>query len=115
MAELRQISYPLVSPRFVPKFVPKRAPIAKEPKSHQRAQTMSSTVRHCCWGTPAHVGQPRVRDRHPAGRYEPWARKRDKVFKGQDRQGTPAAFLDGQPVASAVLDDPQTLGELVRC
>jgi hypothetical protein len=48
------------------------------------------------------------------GRYEPWARKRDKVFRGQDRQGTPAAFLDGQPVAPAVLDDPQTLGELVR-
>jgi hypothetical protein len=48
------------------------------------------------------------------GRYEPWARKCDKVFKDQDRQGTPAAFLDGQPVASEVLYDPQTLGELVR-
>jgi protein-disulfide isomerase len=48
------------------------------------------------------------------GRYELWARKRDKVFKGQDRQGTPAAFLDGQPVAAEVLYDPQTLGELVR-
>jgi hypothetical protein len=27
---------------------------------------------------------------------------------------TPAAFLDGQLVASEVLYDPQTLGELVR-
>ena len=48
------------------------------------------------------------------GRYEPWARKRDKVFKHQDRHGTPAAFLDGQPVTAAVLYDPQALGELVR-
>jgi protein-disulfide isomerase len=48
------------------------------------------------------------------GRFEPWARKCDKVFKDQDRHGTPAAFLDGQPVASEVLYDPQTLGELVR-
>jgi hypothetical protein len=48
------------------------------------------------------------------GRYEPWARKRDKVFKGQDRQGTPAAFLEGQHVACEVQYDPQTLGELVR-
>ena len=48
------------------------------------------------------------------GRYERWVRKRDKVFKDQNRQGTPAAFLGGQPVASEVLYDPQTLGELVR-
>ena len=48
------------------------------------------------------------------GRYERWARKRDKVFKDQNQRGTPAAFLDGQPVASEVLYDPQTLGELVR-
>jgi protein-disulfide isomerase len=48
------------------------------------------------------------------GRYEPWARKRDKVFTDQDPQGTPAAFLDGQPVAAEVLYDPQTLRELVR-
>lgn len=48
------------------------------------------------------------------GRYERWARKRDKVFQDQDRHGTPAAFLDGQPLASEVLYDPQTLGELVR-
>jgi protein-disulfide isomerase len=48
------------------------------------------------------------------GRYERWARKRDKIFKYQDRHGTPAAFLDGQPLAPEVLYDPQTLGELVR-
>jgi len=43
-----------------------------------------------------------------------WARKRDKVFKDQYPHGAPAAFLDGQPVASEVLYDPQTLGERVR-
>jgi hypothetical protein len=32
----------------------------------------------------------------------------------KDRHGTPAAFLDGQPLAPEVLFDPQTLGELVR-
>jgi protein-disulfide isomerase len=48
------------------------------------------------------------------GRYERWARKLDKVLKEQDPQGTPAAFLDGQPLASGVLYDPQTLGEVVR-
>jgi protein-disulfide isomerase len=48
------------------------------------------------------------------GRYEQWARKLDRTLRDQDPQGTPAAFLDGQPLASAVLYDPQTLGELVR-
>jgi protein-disulfide isomerase len=48
------------------------------------------------------------------GRYEQWARKLDKVLKDQDPQGTPGAFLDGQPVPSAALYDPQTLGDLVR-
>jgi protein-disulfide isomerase len=48
------------------------------------------------------------------GRYEQWARDRETVFKDQDPQGTPAAFLDGQPLAAGVLYDPQTLGEVVR-
>jgi len=48
------------------------------------------------------------------GRYEQWARERDKVFKDQDPRGTPAAFLDGQLLASEVLYDPQALGDLVR-
>jgi protein-disulfide isomerase len=48
------------------------------------------------------------------GRYEQWARKRDKVFQDQNQQGTPTAFLDGQPVASEVLYDPRTLGAPMR-
>jgi hypothetical protein len=48
------------------------------------------------------------------GRYERWARKRDKIFQDQDRHGTPAAILDGQPLAPELLFDPQTLGEVVR-
>jgi hypothetical protein len=37
-----------------------------------------------------------------------------RFSKTRTLTGTPAAFLDGQPVASEVLYDPQTLGELVR-
>ncbi len=48
------------------------------------------------------------------GRYEQWARKLDKSFKYQVPQGTPAAFLDDQPLAAGLLYDPQTLGEVVR-
>lgn len=48
------------------------------------------------------------------GRYEQWARKLDKRFKRQNPHGVPAAVLDGQLLASGVLYDPQTLGELVR-
>lgn len=48
------------------------------------------------------------------GRYEQWARNLDETFHGQDQHGTPAAFLDGQPIDSGVLYDPQVLGAVVR-
>jgi Thioredoxin len=48
------------------------------------------------------------------GRYERWAIDVDQAFGRQDPQGTPAAFLDGQPVESEVLYDPEALGTLLR-
>jgi hypothetical protein len=48
------------------------------------------------------------------GRYEPWVIEVDRAFQDQDPQGTPAAFLDGEPVDSSVLYDGQALGALLR-
>jgi len=48
------------------------------------------------------------------GRYENWVREIDEIFEGQDPHGTPAAVLDGVPVASETLYDPDALGALVR-
>ena len=47
------------------------------------------------------------------GRYEPWVRAVETTFEGQDPNGTPAAWLDGQPVDPGVLGDPRALGVLV--
>ena len=47
-------------------------------------------------------------------RYEAWARAIDDVFQDQDPDGTPAALLDGQPVNSDALYDPDELGALIR-
>lgn len=51
-----------------------------------------------------------LRDR----RYEPWVVQMDRVYQGQDQQGTPAAILDGRTVDSSVLFRPESLGELLR-
>ncbi len=48
------------------------------------------------------------------GRYENWVREIDEIFEGQDPHGTPAAVLDGRPVASEILYDPDALGALIR-
>jgi hypothetical protein len=48
------------------------------------------------------------------GRYERWVGEIDKVFEGQDPDGTPSAVLDGQPVGSETLYDPDALGALIR-
>ena len=48
------------------------------------------------------------------GRYESWVREIDAVFEGQDPDGTPSAVLDGQPVDSQILYDPDALGTLIR-
>ena len=48
------------------------------------------------------------------GRYETWVREVDEVFEQQDPRGTPFALLDGRPVGSESLYDPDALGALIR-
>ncbi len=47
-------------------------------------------------------------------RYERWVIEIDRKFQEQDPRGTPAAWLDGEPVESEVLFDPEGLGALIR-
>jgi hypothetical protein len=49
-----------------------------------------------------------------SGRYEAWVRHIDTVFDQQDPQGTPAAFLDDEPVDPALMYDHEALGNLLR-
>ncbi|HEY2657435.1 MAG TPA: thioredoxin domain-containing protein [Solirubrobacteraceae bacterium] len=48
------------------------------------------------------------------GRYETWVREVDGVFEEQDPRGTPFALLDGRPIESESLYDPDALGALIR-
>jgi hypothetical protein len=48
------------------------------------------------------------------GRYENWVRDIDEVFEAQDPNGTPFAVLDGRPIKSDSLYDPERLGALIR-
>ncbi|WP_369133953.1 DsbA family protein [Modestobacter sp. I12A-02662] len=48
------------------------------------------------------------------GRYEAWVAEVERSFQAQDPHGTPAALLDGEPVDSDSLYDPEALGALVR-
>jgi protein-disulfide isomerase len=43
------------------------------------------------------------------GRYERWVLKMEQSFQEQDSQGTPAAWLDGEPVDPRVLTNPRAL------
>jgi hypothetical protein len=47
-------------------------------------------------------------------RFERWVLASEAIFQEQDPQGTPAAWLDGQPVDPRVLNDPEALGILLR-
>ncbi len=47
-------------------------------------------------------------------RYKQWVVEIDRSFQDQDPQGTPAGMLDGRPVDSGVLFDPEALGALIR-
>jgi hypothetical protein len=48
------------------------------------------------------------------GRFEQWVLASERLFQEQDPQGTPAAWLDGEPVDSRVLTDPEALAVLLR-
>jgi hypothetical protein len=47
------------------------------------------------------------------GRYERWVREIDEVFQRQDPNGTPFALLDGRPIDSERLYDPDALEALI--
>ena len=48
------------------------------------------------------------------GRYDAWVLGTEEIFQREDPQGTPAAWLDGEPVDQRVLTDPRALEALVR-
>jgi predicted DsbA family dithiol-disulfide isomerase len=48
------------------------------------------------------------------GRYESWVRESDKIFQQQDPDGTPFVLLDGRPIDSESLYNPDDLGALIR-
>ncbi len=47
-------------------------------------------------------------------RYEEWVLRREAVYQAEDPQGTPAAWLDGNPVDSNVLFDGPAFERLLR-
>jgi hypothetical protein len=48
------------------------------------------------------------------GRYEAWVLNLELAFQQQDPQGTPAAWLEGQPIDPRVLTDPRSLAALLQ-
>ena len=65
-------------------------------------------------GTRAGLANPDYQRGVRDGRYEQWVVETERAFKSQGPQGTPAAFLDGQPVELGVLYDPEALDALIR-
>jgi protein-disulfide isomerase len=47
-------------------------------------------------------------------RYEMWVLTREELYQAQDPQGTPAAWLDGDPLDSNVLFEPPLLERRLR-
>jgi protein-disulfide isomerase len=47
-------------------------------------------------------------------RYEQWVLRRENLYQAQDPQGTPAAWLDGDPLDSQVLFDAALLDRRLR-
>lgn len=48
------------------------------------------------------------------GRYAAWVLMVEEVFQAEDPRGTPAAFIDGLPIDTGLLYDPEALGALIR-
>jgi protein-disulfide isomerase len=49
-----------------------------------------------------------------SARYEQWVLDRETTYQAQDPQGTPAAWLNGQPLDSRVLFDQHAFEQLLR-
>lgn len=48
------------------------------------------------------------------GRFEQWVRRQESRYQAEDPQGTPAAWLDGEPIDSRVLFDKRQFDHLLR-
>jgi protein-disulfide isomerase len=47
-------------------------------------------------------------------RYEKWVLRQESVYRAEDPQGTPAAWLDGNPIDSGVLFDASAFERLLH-
>jgi protein-disulfide isomerase len=47
-------------------------------------------------------------------RFEQWVRRQESRYQAEDPQGTPAAWLDGEPIDSRVLFDKRQFAQLLR-
>jgi protein-disulfide isomerase len=65
-------------------------------------------------GRRAGLDSPEYENGVRQGKYEQWVVESDRAFVDQDLEGTPAALLDGRPVDSRVLFDPEALGAVIR-
>ena len=89
----------------------RREMFANQPAEHSGGYTIEDLV-----DLGSRVGL--TGDEYVAGvrdsRYESWVRETDEVFQEQDPRGTPFALLDGRPIDSGTLYDPDALGALIR-
>jgi protein-disulfide isomerase len=65
-------------------------------------------------GKQVDVDSPQYEQGVREGRYNHWVVEMDRVFQETDPNGTPAAFLDGEPVDRGILYDPISLRKLLR-
>jgi protein-disulfide isomerase len=89
----------------------RRELFAHQPPEHSDGYTADDLV---AAGQRAGITGPGYEAIVREGRYVAWVLRNEDAFQRQDPTGTPAAFLDGHPVASDTLYDPQALGRLIR-
>ena len=47
-------------------------------------------------------------------RFAPWVMQQEAIYQAQDPGGTPAAWINGQPIESGLLYDTSALGQRLR-
>ena len=47
-------------------------------------------------------------------RFAPWVIRQEAIYQAQDPGGTPAAWINGQPIEPGLLYDPEALGQRLR-
>ncbi|HXW81229.1 MAG TPA: thioredoxin domain-containing protein [Acidimicrobiales bacterium] len=89
----------------------RRELFADQPPEHTGGFTVSELLE---FGRRAGLSSPGYESGVRGARYEKWVIAVDRDFEKQDPGGTPAAMLDGRPVQTKVLYDPEALGALIR-